>query len=107
MAKVRLIRYSGEPVKLEARDQYQTAWREFYDKAQKKAGLDMLKLQRFLRYGERLLQNKYGQTVEIEMPKSSSAWGKLVSSYEDTPIMVARAADGRSQVLVIMDVPLP
>lgn len=108
MAKVsrtelKLYRKSGAPVDLSDRQKYDDAWKLFFDKAQAKAGLNMLKLQRFLRYGERVLIKKHNVQVAVPMPKSAAAWTKLVSTYEDCPIMLARSADGKEIVGIIMD----
>lgn len=101
--KVKLFRQSGEPVEPSAQEAYRADWANYYDKAQSRAKLDMLKLQRMLSYGERQLIKKHGSQVELEMPKSAKAWDKLISSYGDTPIMTARTTDGKSVVLILMD----
>lgn len=100
---MKLFRKSGLPVELSAREAYDKDWKEYYDRAAGRAALDMLKLQRFLAFGERLLIKKHKSEIEVDMPKSAKAWQKLISSYEDTPILVARTVDGKQVVAILMD----
>ena len=102
MAKLELFRYSNAPVEPEAQKQYYTDWQLFYDKAAAKAGLDMLKMKRYLSYGEYLLMKKHGVKVEIELPKSVKQWDALLSKYE-SPIMIAQRADKKGLVLILKD----
>lgn len=101
--KIRLMRQSGDPTNVEDRDAFQAAFREMYDKAAERAGLDMLKLNRMVSFCERLLVKKHNKEVLVDMPKSAKAWTNLISKYDDVPILVARTADGKEIVLVIMD----
>jgi hypothetical protein len=103
MAKLKVYRKSGVPVKLEDREAYQKEWEVFYDKVKTRAGLDMLKTQRMLAFGERQLIKKYNVEVLVEMPKSAKGWEKLIAGYEDTPIMLARTTKGNEVVAIIMD----
>lgn len=103
MAKIRLFRYSGTPVDPAAQEAYNTEFKEFYDKAAARAGLDMLKLARFTAFGERALTKKHGAQVEIELPTSAKKWAELVDKYQG-PIMVAATANDPSKlVAIIMD----
>lgn len=101
--KLKIYRQSGDPVELANRELYKAEWQLFYDRAAERAALDMLKLQRMLRFGERLLVRKHNVEVVIEVPKSQKAWTTLIAKYEDTPFMIARTADGEGLVGVIMD----
>jgi len=101
--KLKLYRQSGLPVDLSSRKAYEEAWKLFYDKAAERAGLDMLRLQRFLRFGERQLVRQHNVQVFVDLPQSARAWTKLIQKFEDCPIMVARSADGSEVVGVLMD----
>lgn len=101
--QLKMYRKSGLPVDLTARAAFETEWRVFYDKAAARAKLDMLALQRYLRFGERQLVCKHNIQVTVDMPKSAKAWTALIQSYEDCPVMLARSADGAELVAVIMD----
>lgn len=101
--KIELYRQSGNPTSTEDRDKYDVAFKELYDKAAERAGLDMLKLNRMVRYGERQLIKKFNQKVEVDLPKSSKAWKRLSDAYEGCPIMVAVNAKSGASILVIMD----
>ena len=101
--KMEMFRYSGRPVTMAAIEAYDSDWRLFYDKAAEKAGLDMLKLKRYLSYGERLLMKKHGVKTEIELPKTVKQWAALLAAYEGLPIMVAERMDKKGLVLVIKD----
>jgi hypothetical protein len=56
--------------------------------------------------GERILVKKHNIQVNVDIPKSAKGWQKLISSYEDTPILVARTADGKEVVGILMDEPI-
>jgi len=105
MAKKELTLYrkSGMPVDLSDREIYNVEWQAFYDKAAARAMLDMLKLQRFLSFGERILTKKHNKEVVVPFPTTDMAWKKLINQYEDTPIMIARTTDGKRVIGVIMD----
>jgi len=103
MAKVQLYRQSGQPVDLSDRQAYETEFKKVYDRAAERAGLDMLALNRMVRFCERQLVKKYNIKVEVEMPKSAKAWSTLISTYEDVPIMVARELNTGTPILIIMD----
>jgi hypothetical protein len=101
--KIELMRQSGQPVDLGDRDKYDNDFKAFYDKAAERAGLDMLKLARFMRFGERQLAKKYNNLVEVELPKSEKAWKALQAKYEDCPIMTAVNLKNSKLILIIMD----
>jgi hypothetical protein len=103
MAKIRLFRYSGQPVEPAALAAYEADFKAFYDRASERAKLDMLKLNRFLRYAERILTLRHGAQVEIDMPTTAKKWAALVEKYQ-APIMVAATAeDSKKLVAIIMD----
>ena len=113
--KLMLLRQSGRPSDLEKTKQYDQDWKKYYDLVETKAQKvfekttgkltrtpQMIIVQRMLRYVERQLTLKYGAEDWKEIPKSARAWEKLLSSYEDVPILVARRAD-KGLVLILMD----
>lgn len=101
--KLTLYRQSGLPVKLESLKAYETDWKEVYDKATERAKLDMLKLNRMLRFLERQLIKKHGSEVVLDVPQTNEAWNALIKSYEDTPIMIAKRTDKEEVVAILMD----
>lgn len=115
--KIDLIRQSGEPIKRSDREQYEAEFKAFYDKADLRATEraeaptqrlakfgKMIYLQRFMRFGEHVLQAKFDKKTQIDLPQSAEDWQKLLSEYEDTPILVAKQSSDRSKtLLVIMD----
>ena len=101
--KLKLFRFSGEPVNKQDRENYTKEWHALYDKATERAGLNMEKLQRFLRFAEHCLIQKYNQPVTVELPTSARAWNKLIEQYDDCPISLARTKDGKQVVLILMD----
>lgn len=101
--KLKLLRQSGDPVTLESRDAFKADFQAFYDRAKERAGLDMLKMHRFLAWGDRLLAKKHSVDVEVEMPKTHKAWEKLCVQF-DGPIMIAQRQDNKKIIGIIMDV---
>jgi hypothetical protein len=119
--KLQLFRDSGFPVSLADRDGYDADFRLMYDKTEAKAAAayerrtakgpsykgynvpKMIIFNRMLAYGERLLIKKWSKNVEIELPRSKTALIKLLSTYEDVPIMLALSVDRKSVIAVLMD----
>jgi hypothetical protein len=119
--KLQLFRQSGQPVELSDRDGYDEDFKKMYDLAEVKSqkaferrsakgpsykGYNvpkMLILNRMLSFGERLLVKKWNKSVEIELPRSKAGMSKLLSKYEDLPIMIAKSTDGKSLVAILMD----
>ncbi|MEZ0209251.1 MAG: hypothetical protein ACAH17_03700 [Candidatus Paceibacterota bacterium] len=101
--KLRTFRMSGDPVALENREKFQEEFKIVYDKCAERAGLDMLRLNRLVRYCERQLVKKWNAEVLTELPKTAKAWEKVIAQYEDTPLMLARTKDGKGLVLILMD----
>lgn len=98
-----VYRQSGEPVRPEAQAAFRADWAAFYDKAGERANGNMLKLKRFLNYGERALVRKHNGEVVLPLPKSIKAWSELIEQFEGVPIMVAQRADHSGLVLILMD----
>lgn len=63
--KVRIYRRSGRPVNIADEELFMADWRAFYDKATQRAKLDMMKLQRYLRFGHHMLERKYDKPVYV------------------------------------------
>lgn len=111
--KLKLFRYSGQPVLLESRQAYHADYQSYFDKADERARTKhsagaytdayALLMQRYLRFGEYVLNLKHNKQIEMELPKSAKAWSDLIAKFDDVPVMVARVADGKSVVMVIMD----
>jgi hypothetical protein len=101
--KLKMFKGSGELVDDSVRPKYDAEFKEFYDKAEKRANGDMIKLQRYLSFGERQLYKKYAEDIREELPTSAKQWKKLMEKYADTPIMVARRSDTNEVILIIMD----
>lgn len=111
--KLNLYRKSGSPVNLSDQKAYAEAWKAFFDKADARAKAKhnsgaftdqyAVLIQRYLRFGERQLFKQFNVEVQVDVPKSSAAWTALIQTYEDCPIMVARSADGKSIVGILMD----
>lgn len=119
--KLQLLRQSGRPVTPSDVEGYESDFRALYDKAELKSetafqkrtakgpgskGYNVPKvviLQRLLSYGERQLVKKWNKAVEIEVPRSKAGMLKLLSTYEDTPILIAKSTDGKNLVAILMD----
>jgi len=101
--KLKIFRQSGSPVALEDRENYDCEFKAMYDKCAERAKLDMLKMNRMIAFCERQLVKKWNKTTEIELPRSKKALLKILSQYEDTPIMLAKTTDGKDLVAILMD----
>lgn len=114
--KIKLYRQSGTPVDPAQQQEYTEAHRVMYDKCDAKAEAvfqkttgrltrvpRMLVLQRLLRYAERGLVRKFNGDAELELPKTAKAWSALISTYGDTPLMVAKESSSGKLVLLLMD----
>lgn len=64
--KVRIYRRSGRPVNIADEELFMADWRAFYDKAVARAKLDMMKLQRYLKFGHHMLERKYDRPVFVK-----------------------------------------
>jgi hypothetical protein len=101
--KLKIFRQSGNPVALEDRENYDREFKAIYDKCAERAKLDMLKLNRMVAFCERQLCKKWNKTIEIEIPRSKKGMIKLLSQYENIPIMLAATTDGKDIVAILMD----
>lgn len=111
--KIQVYRQSGTPVNEKDQAAYNEEWQKFYDKAESRAreihnqGPEsesyFILLQRFLSYGERQLIKKFNVAVEVELPKTSRGWTKLIESFQDTPVLLARRQESGKLVLIIAD----
>ena len=116
MAKLKIYRQSGSPVAPDMQQKYDEEFKAAFDKCELKADKvfqknvgyltkvpRMIVMQRLLRYAERSLVKKYNGQAEVELPKSAKAWSALLSKFGDTPLLVAKSADGEALVLILMD----
>lgn len=65
ITKIRIYRNSGRPVNIDDEQAFFAEWRVFYDKAGERAMLDRMKLQRFLSYGNYLLEKKFEKPIYV------------------------------------------
>lgn len=79
--KVSIFRFSGLPVEMSDRDAYRDEFRRLYDKAEKIAGKDMLRLNKRLVTVEKALCKKYPTVVEVEFCETPEAWKQLMNKY--------------------------
>ena len=63
---IRVFKKSGRPIDPEQEVKFKEDWTVFYDKAAERAMLDMIKLQRFLSFGNYLLSKKYYTDVYVK-----------------------------------------
>lgn|SRR5574343_85887 len=103
MEQVLLIRQSGLPLDLSDIKLYEEAWKAFFDKASERAGLDMLKKQRFLAFGEHLLLKKFDRQTKMQLPATVQELQDFIEKYGDTPVMFARKRDADGIIAIIMD----
>lgn len=111
--KIQVYRQSGMPVNESDQAGYTAEWKAFYDKAEARAKERFsddnesepyfMLLERYLRYGERQLVKKYNVAVEVELPKTVRGWTKLMETYQDTPVILARRQDSGKLILIIAD----
>ncbi len=109
--KIQIIKQSGKPVNTEDALRFENDFRLMYDKAETKAealaaknGKPVMKLlERYLSFAELLLNRKHNQDQFIELPKTAKAWRKLIDEHANLPILIAKRADRKATVLVIMD----
>lgn len=103
---MKLMRLSGLPVDEADLEAFDKAFKAEFDRIQAEAGLDMLKMHADLAQVDTKLLAQFPNTIDVDMPKSQKSWLELMSRF-DTPIMIARAADGKhGLVLVLVDKPL-
>lgn len=103
---MRIMRMSGLPVQLKDLEAHKAEFMVRFDEAKEKAGNDMLALQGLVATFEAELNAKYSLTGHVELPKSASAWKKLMGSFE-APVMLAQSSENTKElVLVIVDQPI-
>lgn len=112
--KVQIVTQSGKPVNVEDAIKFDEEFRLLYDKSQDKAealkkkprfkNREVMKLmERYLSFSEHLLNVKYNSNSFVEMPKTAKAWRTLIDKHANIPILVAKRADKKGTVLVVMD----
>jgi hypothetical protein len=101
--KMKAIRFSGLPVKLENIDAYKAEWTAEFDKLKDVHKNDMLSLQADLLEIEKALMLKYEVTETWEFLKSKKAVKAKMEQY-GAPIMIAQSSENPNElVYVIMD----
>jgi len=101
MAKIQLLRASGTPVRIEDNEAYRQAYRDMFDKCAERAGSNMTKMQRFLKFCDRQLIKKYNPDVFIDMPQTHEELCELYDTYG--PLQLMMLANKPECVYVIMD----
>jgi hypothetical protein len=91
---------AGHPVKMEDKKKRLKAWQQFYDRAEKRAGGDMLKLQRFCQMGERRVSALFKDSTRVNLPKNELEWTRLLKRF-GFPIRIDQL--DRQLFLVLLD----
>ena len=97
---IRLFKKSGRPVDPEDEQKYEENWRLAYDKAEKKCGQNMIKLQRMLQYVQFLLYKKY---YKDNFVNDFGHLREIVIEQNYTPITFG-VTEGGELVAVIQDI---
>ena len=79
--KVKIIRESGRPVKLEQLEKFDEDFKAAYDAIAEECGQDMEAMHNKLDGLDAKLAEKYDTIVEIEYPKSALQFRKLLKQY--------------------------
>lgn len=104
--KLRITRFSGLPVDPETLKAYEAEFATNYDAIVAEHAQDMLTVHEKLKELDGVLQQKYGNILDEELPKSKRAWLNLLAKF-DAPIMLARSSENPNELLfVVMDQPL-
>ena len=97
---IRLFKKSGRPVDPEDEQKYEENWRLAYDKAEKKCGQNMIKMQRMLQYVQFLLYKKYYKDNYVN---DFGHLREIVIEQNYTPITFG-VTEGGELVAVIQDI---
>lgn len=102
MAKVKVIRQSGNAVDLKANEEYGKEFKEKYDAIQAKCGLNMQLMHEKLIELDEELSEKYEVIATWELPKSKKAWMSLVEQYGS--FMVSTHVETGEVILAVLDI---
>jgi hypothetical protein len=99
--KIKAFRYSGHPVKVEELELFKKEWKEIFDRAHKKCGKDMLRMQKLLSRVESILGNKYKTIEEWDILETVEQWKEKMDLYGN--IMVTSHRDTGEILYCIRD----
>lgn len=102
MAKVKVIRQSGNAVDVEANKAYVEEFQSRYDELQKECGLDMQKMHQKLDDLDSELAEKYDVISTWDLPTSKVKWKKLIAEYGS--FMVSEHVHTGELLLVVLDI---
>lgn len=99
--KIKIIRESGRPVKLDQLEKFEIEYKSRYDVLAADHGKNMLALEKSLEDLDKELAPKYDTIEEIEYPKSARQFRQLIADYGN--IMTALHAETEELVFIIID----
>ena len=102
MAKVKVIRQSGNAVDIEANKAYVEEFQSRYDELKTECGLDMEKMHKKLEELDAELELKYDVISVWDLPDSKIKWKKLIAEYGS--FMVSEHVHTGELLLVVMDI---
>lgn len=103
MAKVKMFRYTGYPVRLEDLEAHKEEFTKSFDKIVAKHSKDMERVQKVCTRVESILARKYPCVIDVEMPSTLKAWKSLTDTYGN--VQVSRHRDTGEVLLIIRDEP--
>lgn len=102
MAKVKVIRQSGNAVDINANAEYVKEFQARYDKLGEECGMDMQKMHMKLEELDAELAKKYEVIATWELPTSKVQWKKLVEEYGS--FMVSTHVETGELLVVVLDI---
>lgn len=102
MAKIKLVRTSGNPVELNTYALFQEEYVKHADNINERFALDMKKSQRAYRYLDYIMKKKYTNEAEISIPTSKKQIRDLCIKY-GCPVTFAVTIDGKGIIALLMD----
>lgn len=102
MAKVKVIRQSGNAVDIEANKAYVEEFQSRYDELQKECGLDMQKMHQELEKLDDELADKYDVVAVWDLPTSKVQWKKLIEEYGS--FMVSTHVNTGELLVCVLDI---
>lgn len=102
MAKVKVIRQSGNAVDIKANEEYTKEFQARYDKLGEECGMDMQKLHTKLEELDEELSSKYEVIAQWDLPTSKIQWKKLIEEYGS--FMVSTHVHTGEVLICILDI---
>jgi len=102
MAKVKVIRQSGNAVDLKANEEYVKEFQTKYDAIQAKCGLNMQLMHEKLIELDAELADKYDVIATWDLPTTKKSWTKLVEEYGS--FMVSTHVESGDLILAVLDI---